>query len=353
MGPRVLAGVLMMVSLARAEPSTDWTKNPPVETRVASWNGCLVDARSVGVALSVDGTSDGTFVRTMWGQRGQLSLDPVGESGARITFGVVTFDTKVALPDLVFRLSQKPAPLGQILFLNPQTRMHIIGGNKSVFELAPIDDDSVRWTSPPRVAVRCDKLGVDGNWSPEPMPRATKQLFPAQPYLAVRAAAKGPIVAHIQVESVGVLDVEDGVVRFVAELRLGFVIGFTDASQLRPSKDEHPGTHLAGNESGGLRPGKAICPFGVPIYLAHDKRLFHVGSLRNDGDPPSPKVDWRRTGRTITLGLQGTTSDGSFAALADDLRVTNALWHDGLTDKLIVPLGENACSMLIRKQPQP
>lgn len=337
----------------RPEPP-EWPNTVPIETRSATFDGCIIDARRVRPSLSVDGTSAGVFLSDMSGQRGEVSLDPKGTSAAHVSYGAATFDTKVSLADTKLPFPDKPPPLGGILFLSPYASARVVGGDKDVLDLAPVDaKGDFEWVTSPRVPTRCDAFANKKRWNADPFPETAtaKDAVAVHPMTPVRATASGPVVAEVALHRVAAFAEAEGAVRIVADTPLGVLVGFTDPSELRPWEAPPKPAPAGGSGMGMMAPTRVSCPFGTPLYLLSKDRLHRVGRLRDATDPEGPKLDWR------TLRKDGVVLDGPpggihagdrYAVLRDDFRITNDLWHQGVGGKFVVPLGEGACSVATR-----
>lgn len=326
-----------------------WMSAVPVETRADSFAGCIVDARRARPSLSVDGTTAGVFLSDMSGQRGELSLDPKGTSAAHVSYGAATFDTKVSLADTRVTFPEKPAPLGGILLLAARASAVVVGGDASVLELAPLDErDVFEWASPPRVSTRCDAFASKSRWTSDPPPdtKDATDAVAVHERTPVRASATGPVVARVSLGRLAAFAASQGAVRIVADTPLGVVVGYTDEAEVRPWEASSKRDSGGGSGMGFLIPGKVSCPWGAPLFVLKNDRLYRVGRLRDATDPKGPDVDWR------TLGKDGVVLDGSvggvregdrYAVLREDFRITNDLWHQGVGGSFVVSLGDGAC----------
>jgi hypothetical protein len=301
------------------------------------------------VALSVDGTSAGIFLDRMSGARGMVIVDPHGASAARLSFGSATFDTRIALDASSMGFPQRPAPIGGILHPSEHVRGRV-GGDATKIELTLIDDDGIfEWTSPHPVSYECAAFaGKYAAWPAENIPDGTKTLLPKSERLPVRATKSGDVVARVRVQDVHVTKEEKGVSAIVAWTSLGTIVGWVDSAELvtpPPPTVGHIENHSGGGAGGGSgrMPAYATCVAGAPLFVLHKDKLYRVGHLNETSDP-SVAPDWRvQPDGHVRLDIAHGQDVPRYLVLADDFRVTNSYWHQGIAGVFVVPVGETGC----------
>ncbi len=322
-------------------PPAEWSRRPPTETALKAWDGCLVPARGVRVSLSTDGTSAGVFLSNMSGHVGELSIDPLGRSGARISFGAAYFDTPIDLESTTFRPPTQPtAAIGGILYLARHAGMRIAGGSKAALDLLPMDSKGeLRWVTPPTQSVACADLTKRPDWKAVALPVGDnkRSVVLRGASSGVRVTEKGPVVAQLRVPSAGVVDEREGVLLIRADTSMGEVIGYVDSRDWQPMPEPKKQPGRAGGSGGIIGWPTLRCPFGAALYLQRNDQLCRVGHLRDATDPALKTVDIRVRGEVIVLQPGGLTPVGPFAVLRDDFRLTNDFWHDGVGGAFVVP----------------
>jgi hypothetical protein len=351
--PRAAATAAAAVSAlpAAPAPSVAWWLLEPIPTAVTDADGCVVSGGLSGIALSVDGEADGVFLSDVSGARGELVLVPGGRSAARVTFGAAVFDTGLALSQTTFSLSDRPAPLGGLLYPFEHTRFRVVGGDKARLSLALAGPgaDKLQWLTPPKLEVPCNGLQRRGRWANEPaLPEATSTVYPLTEAVTVRAQKDGPVILRITVAHAGVLETAGSAVKVSARIEsAGTVIGWTDAAAWTSTPPRPPPSSDGGRGgSGRMGTTPVECPPGAPLFLHKNDRLYAVGHLRDaSADPLKLDPDWRVLGPRVSLDrAMGSLPDGvPWVVLRDDFRVTNSYWHHGLMGSFVVPRGPSGC----------
>jgi hypothetical protein len=339
-----------VVAKPKPPPVPEWATSEPTETRVVDPKGCEMPAWRVRAALSVDGTSAGVFLSRMSGAKGVVIVDPRGPTAARLSLGAATFDTRVALDESTLAFPQRPAPIGGILHPSEYVRARVSGGDASKLELTLVDADGIfEWTMPPTVSFECAAFAAKhASWPYENVPDGPKTMLPKSERLPVRASQRGDVVARVRVPDVHVMKEEKGVSAIVAWTSLGPILGWVDSAELvvpPPPTLGHVENHSQGGGSGMgfLGPTYATCVAGAPLLLLRHDKLYRVGHLHDTNDPPITP-DWRpRPDGRVRLEIATSQPSPRHLVLADDFRVTNSFWHDGVSGQLVVPLGDAGC----------
>jgi hypothetical protein len=345
--------VAPVAATASARPAADevWSK-APIKTAVQGAEGCTLTGGAGMLALSVDGEASGVFVERMGGARGEIVIVPGGKSAARVRFGAAFFDTGLWLAGTVFRLKERPPPLGGVVRPREDVSFRVVGGDKTRLsvEMTGYGTGDLEWAAPPKLEVPCQGLKF-GRWAPEaPLPATKGRLYPAgEAKVGFRADKNGPVVVRVRVSGAELLETAGDLVKVVSWITVGTAVGWTEKKEWTetppPPAGPFPIGSLAGQGGGGsgmgfLNAPKVVCPFGTPLYVRRADQLYEVGELRAPpADAPKEEIDWRvHEGKfELDRGVPRPPEAAPWIALRDDFRITNRLWHGGVAGTFVVP----------------